>query len=210
MKRIFMFLSVFTLIFILTACDDVCVGPDCITGESGGGGTTTDSIINYTHVDGHGAETVKQAHILFEFEALEFVKYQLSFLSCTCRDLNVNYWQVAYVEISKEDGSIRFISFGKDPEGHYTGGMWGDSNPTPAGITLEDFENDFFPWLVGKNSADFEGITVFKNDSYHDIQNTTNIPEQDLIDEFAGSSVSTNSMIRALTALLEYHAENYS
>ena len=102
------------------------------------------------------------------------------------------------------------FGFGKDSEGHYNGGMWGDSSPTPAGKTLEDFENDFLPWIVGKTSADFEGVSVFTNDEYHGIQNTTTIDDQDLIDSFAGSSVSTNSMIRAMKALLEYHAVNYN
>ena len=209
MKKILIAFSVLTLVFILTGCDDVCVGADCITG--GGGGTTTDSIIKYTHIDGHGAESEKDAYILFEFESLEFVKYQIAYLSCTCRDFNVNYWQVAYIEVSKEDGSILYISFSEDSEGHYLGGMWGDSNPTPTGTTLEDFENDFFPWIVGKTSADFAGISVFTNDLYHDkIQNTTTIDEQDMIDDFAGSSVSTNNIIRISKVLLDYHAENYN
>ena len=55
--------SVLIFVFVLTACDDICVGPECISGETGG--TTTDSIIKFTHVDGHGLETVKDAYILF-------------------------------------------------------------------------------------------------------------------------------------------------
>ena len=213
MKRILMAFSVLILVFVLTACDDVCVGPDCITGESGGtGGTTTDSIIKFPHLDGHGSETEKDAYILFEFESLEYVKYQIAYLSCTCRDFYVNYWQVAYIVIDRSDSSIQYISFGLDDEDHYIGGMWGDSDPIPTNNrTLEDFENEFFPWIVGKTSADFEGIYVFSNEIYHDtFENTTHIDEQDMIDDFAGSSVSTNNIIRIVKVLLDYHEENYN
>ena len=85
--------------------------------------------------------------------------------------------------------------------------MWGDSSPTPAGKSLENFEDEFIPWLVGKTLDDLDGISVFTNDDYYGTQNTTTIDEQDLIDGYAGSSVSTNNMIRVMKALLEYHEE---
>ena len=87
--------------------------------------------------------------------------------------------------------------------------MWGDSSPTPAGKTLENFEAEFIPWLIGKSLEDLGGISVFTNAQYFDILNTTTIAEQDLIDGYAGSSVSTNNMIRVMKVLLEYHEENY-
>ncbi len=211
MKRLLMTFSVLILVFVLTACGDVCVGAECITGETTSG-TTTDSIIKYIHIDGHAAEVEREAYILFEFEALTFVKYQIAYLSCTCRDLNLNYWNVAFVEVSKEDGSILFLSFDTASDGHYLGGMWGDSDPIPTNNkTLEDFKNDFFPWIVGKTIADFEGISIFSNDLYHEtVQNTTNIAETELIDDFADSSVSTNNIIRVMKSLLGYHEKTYN
>lgn len=209
MKKIFLVISLLLLTFTLTACEDVCVGPECVTGDSGG--STTDSIIKFMHVDGHGLETEKDAYLLFEFETLNYVKYQISYLSCTCRDANVNYWQVAYIEINKYTNDVSYISFGLDSEGHYTGGMWGDSDPIPTNNkTLENFEEDFFPWIVGKSLTDFEGISIFTNAEYHGIQNTTTIAETDMIDSYASSSVSTNNIIRVVKVLLEYHEENYS
>lgn len=209
MRRILLVFSVLILVFVLTACDDVCVGPECVTGESGG--TTSDSIIKFLHIDGHGAETERDAFILFEFESTSYVKYQVSYLSCTCREANVNYWQVAYVEINKITNDVSFLSFGIAGDGHYTGGMWGDSDPIPTnGKTLADFEADFFPWIVGKTLMDFDGISVFTNDEYHGIQNTGTIDDEEMIDAYATSSVSTNNLIRIIKVLLAYHEENYN
>jgi hypothetical protein len=210
MRKILLVFSALILVFTLTACDNVCVGPECVTGTSGG--ATSDSIVKFLHIDGHGDETERDAFILFEFESTEYVKYQISYLSCTCREANVNYWQVAYVEINKITNDVRYLSFGVAGDGHYTGGMWGDSDPIPTNNkTLADFEADFFPWIVGKSLADFEGISVFTNDLYHEkVQNTTTIDETDMIDAYAQSSVSTNNIIRIIKTLLEYHEENYN
>ena len=77
--------------------------------------------------------------------------------------------------------------------------------------SYEDFVNDYIPWLVGQTPESLEGITLFSNEAYHDVpQNTQTIDDQDLIDSFAGSSVSTNNMIRIVHAMFEYHIKNYS
>lgn len=180
--------------------------PNCSTGPD------IQGYITYDHLNGHGTVTEDhQAFVLFEEQMLGYVKYQVTYLSCTCRNSDVNYWQVAYVEISTTDNTIQKISFNQDSDGDhpYTAGMWGDSSPTPSGKTLEDFEADFIPWLVGQGLDTLGGINVFTNDEYHGITNETVIAEQDLIDDFAGSSVSTNNMIRIMKSLLEYHEENY-
>ncbi|MDC0558916.1 hypothetical protein OAO42_00740 [Candidatus Izimaplasma bacterium] len=207
MKKVYLLIASFLLIFALAACDSACVGPECAEG-----GGTDDAAIPFTHVNGHGAEVDRTSYLLFEYELATYVKYQITYLSCTCRDAAVNYWQVAYVEINISTNDIKTISFGQDGEdGHYIAGMWGDSSPTPGGKTTQDFVDDFLPWLVGKSLTDLEGITVFSNDSYFEIPaNTTAIPEQELIDDFAGSSVSTNNMIRVMKELLRYHEENYN
>ena len=89
--------------------------------------------------------------------------------------------------------------------------MWGDSSPIPSGEgkSLADFEAEFIPWLIGKSLTDLEGIYAFTNAGYYGIDNTTVIAEQDLIDGYAGASVSTNNMIRVMKELLAYHEEKY-
>ena len=210
MKRILLVFSLLLLTFTLTACDDVCVGPECVTGEAGGG-TTSDSVITFEHIDGHGDVTEREAYIMFEFESLELVKYQVSYLSCTCRDFIVNYWQVAYIIVERQTNTVQYISYGLDQEDHYTAGMWGDSSPTPTGKTLEDFTAEFLPWITGKGLTDLEGISVFTNEPYFGIQNTTTITDDEgMIDDYAGSSVATNNIIRIVKTILTYHEEKYN
>ncbi len=183
-------------------------------------GSTVENMIVYPHINGHGVIKEDQVgFVLFEEEMLGYVKYQVTYLSCTCRNSDVNYWQVMYIEISTTDNSIRRISFDADKESGahtYTAGMWGDSSPTPGpsgnysdGKYYQDFVDDFFPWLVGQTPESLDGITVFTNENYHGVQNTKTIDEQNLIDDFAGSSVSTNNMIRVIHAMFDYHIENY-
>ncbi|MFK5883920.1 MAG: hypothetical protein QM489_06205 [Candidatus Izemoplasma sp.] len=205
MKKIALLLLTFTFIFLVTACDDACVGPSCTEST----GTTLENVIPFIHINGEGHETEKNAFILYEYAGIrDYMKYQITFLSCTCRPADYNYWQVMFIEINKSSNDIRTISFGSDG-GHYTAGMWGDSSPTPSGITLTDFETDFIPWLIGKDLSDFEGISVFTNKDYFGIKNPTTIAEQDLIDAYVGSSVSTNNMIRVIKELLIYHETAY-
>jgi hypothetical protein len=209
MKKIVLLAVTLFAVFALSACEDVCVGTECVTGETEGT-SEVDNVLTFTHINGEGHEEEYNAFVLYEWEGRDYVKYQITYLSCTCRDAIVNYWQVAFVEINKYSNDIKFISFDRDNEDHYTAGMWGDSSPTPTGKTLDDFKTEFIPWLTGKSLDDLEGISVFTNDDYHGVQNTTNIAEQDLIDGYAGSSVSTNNMIRVFKELLTYHADKYS
>ena len=166
-------------------------------------------VYTFIHINGHGLEEEYVYEILFEWGTRDYVKYQITYLSCNCRSADTNFYQVAYVEINRYSNDIRFISFDLDSSGYYSPGTWGDSNPLPSGKTLEDFETEFIPWLIGKSLTDLDGISVFTNSDYHGIQNTTNIVEQLLIDSYAGSSVSTNNMIRVMKELLEYHEEKY-
>jgi len=222
MKKIALFVIISVLIITLSACSDLCVGTDCIAGDTTEQIASSDSILYYDHINGHGdLMEDHESYLLFEEEMLGYVKYQVTYLSCTCRNSDVNYWQVMYIEISTTDNSIQRISFGNDKEegAHiYTAGLWGDSSPTPGpsgdysdGKTLEDFEADFIPWLIGQTPESLEGISVFTNEPYHGIENSQTIVDPDgLIDSFAGSSVSTNNMIRIIHTMFEYHLENYS
>jgi hypothetical protein len=171
-----------------------------------------DTILVFDHLNGHGDVVPRYAYLLFEYEMRDYVKYQIAYVACTCRAPEVNYWKVAYVELSKLDMSIRKISFTNDGTGQYIAGFWGDSDPVPSANnqTLEDFETMFIPWLVGKKLSDLDGIEIFTNATYAGgIKNTKPIAEQELVDFFAGASVTTNNMIRVMKVLLEYHEANY-
>ena len=175
------------------------------------------TILQFPHLDGYGTEVMREMPILFEYRTRDFVKYQVAFISCTCRRPVVNYWSVAYYEVNLSDGRVRTLSFSSDgDDGDYTAGMWGDSDPIPTGNnkTYEDFKEEFFPWLIGQNLSDLEGINIFYNEAperYEDHANTKEIDAEHewLIDEYAGASVSTHSFIRVTKALLEYHEEKY-
>ncbi len=200
MRKVIVLLLLVVVSFGLFACKD-------------SGSEENSNILKFDHLNGHGDVVERDAYLLFEYEMRDYVKYQIAYVACTCRAPEVNYWKVAYVEISKKDNSIKTISFRQDGTGHYTAGFWGDSNPVPSGNmpTLEDFEEKFIPWLIGKKLTDLEGIEVFTNDVYTggEIKNETPIAETDLIDFFAGASVTTNNMIRVMKVLLEYHEQHY-
>lgn len=200
MRKVVVLLLLVVVSFGLFACKD-------------SGSEENSNILKFDHLNGHGDVVERDAYLLFEYEMRDYVKYQIAYVACTCRAPEVNYWKVAYVEISKKDNSIKTISFRQDGTGHYTAGFWGDSNPVPTGNmpTLEDFEEKFIPWLIGKKLTDLEGIEVFTNDVYTggEIKNETTIAETDLIDFFAGASVTTNNMIRVMKVLLEYHEQHY-
>lgn len=208
MKKLLLLATTFTLVFALTACQDSCVGTACVSSE--GTSVQAENILNYDHINGYGLETPKLSYVLFEHKMRDYVKYEVSYLSCTCRESEYNFWQTAYIEINLSTNDVRFISYDKDSSGHYNAGNWGDSSPTPAGKTEEDFKVEFLPWIVGQTSESLDGIFVFTNDDYHGIQNTTTIDDTDLIDAYAGSSVSTNNMIRVVKELLEYHKAKYN
>ena len=91
------------------------------------------AVVPINHVDGPRNETNFYAFVNFKYVARNYIKYQITYLSCTCRSADVNYWQTAYVELtlpdSKDikDSEVRFLSFDQDSAGHYLGGFWGDS-----------------------------------------------------------------------------------
>ena len=220
MKRLLMFFAVAALVVTLSACDDVCVGPECL-GATGGADEYVSGQgynIPFTHLNGEGHETDNNAIILMEnSDIADYVIYQVTYLSCTCRSATLNFWNTVYVQINKADGTLRIISFNHDfnsdgEEGHYYGGNWGDSSGAPeqGGITLEDLEETYFPWFIGKSLADLDGLLVVSNTGMHGITNTssTQFPE-DIVDGFSSSTVSTNNFLRVMVELLRYHEENY-
>jgi major membrane immunogen (membrane-anchored lipoprotein) len=203
MKKIGLFVLALILSLTLVACGDTD------TKEK----VTSLTILDWFHLDGHGAESTFEAPILFEYEARDFVKYQVAYLSCTCRAPRENYWSVVYYEIDKNTGEVLMMSYDYESTDHYITAFWGDSSPIPdTGVTYEDFKSDFIPWLEGKTLDDLEGINIFYDNApsvYSAFANTKTIGEPEMIDAYSGSSVSTNNMIRITKALLAHHKATY-
>lgn len=178
-----------------------------------GEGSTANEIamIPINHVNGPRDETNFYAFVNFKYAARNYIKYQITYLSCTCRAANVNYWMTAYVELTLpesgkiEDSVIRYLSFDYDYDGHYLGGYWGDSNPTPAGATYEMFKEEYIPYFIGKDYSYISTLNFVEDIDPADY--TAGEGRADLsLDTFSGSSVSTNNIIRMLNALYAHHA----
>lgn len=184
----------------------------------------------YMHVDGHKNEQEMLATVLFEYELLDRVKYQVAYLACTCRGPEVNYWSVAFVEMSKEDGRMLNISWGPDSTGHYTAGMYGDSTVTNEGapawnllqnwVNVEllnkpqeyvqglqaihgDFSSRTDEWLASQNG-------VVANASTDAESGASFVADTDrAVDDYTGATVTPNNVTRMLKGLMTYHNERY-
>ena len=188
------------------------------------------AVIPFNHINGPREEWKFFALVNFMYKELteNYVKYQVTFLSCTCRSANVNYWSTAYVELtipdsgSADDAVLRKLSFDKDGTEHYTAGYWGDSNPIYSGdeivatyektpINPDDLSQgyypsireDYIPLLVGKTKAQIDTYNVM------DDMKTNGVMTEEMFDSFTGASVSTNNILRILHALFKYHGERY-
>lgn len=227
MKKFFSFLMVMLLgVGIFAGCKK---GDDCKDCVKTGDMTLTDinkllnseqfwsgyrsdmAIIPFNHIDGPKNEWKFYAVIHFQFKSGNIVKYQVSYLSCTCRDKIINYWSTAYVELSiptkPQNTRIKALSYETDlgvlGQGHYNAGYWGDSDPIPNGTTYQDIKDEFIPLLIDKTKAQIDSYNTV------DEMKTEGALSQDLYDSFTGASVSTNNMLRMLQALMNYHVENY-
>lgn len=132
------------------------------------------TLIPFTHINGPKAEWNFFAFVNFEYNARFYYKYQVTYLSCTCRSAEVNYWQTAYVELTCPDSGdindvqLQMLSFDKDGSGEYLAGFWGDSGVNGhdingSGITYEDIKTGFIPFLEGKTYkqlSSYDGFTV--------------------------------------------------
>lgn len=166
------------------------------------------AVIPINHIDGPRNESNFYAFVQFKYEARDYIKYQVTYLSCTCRAAQVNYWQTAYIELTlpdskaEDDVEIQFLSFDKDSSDHYTVGFWGDSDPTPEGVTYNTFKN-YIKYFIGKNYGYVRTLDTMDDISQSDYQ--ANGRESYSLDTFTGSSVSTNNIIRMLNAIIKYH-----
>lgn len=168
------------------------------------------TLIPVKHINGPKEEHNFYAFVNFKYKARNFIKYQVTYLSCTCRSSAVNYWMTAYVELSLpksgklEDTVVKYLSFDYDSDGHYLAGFWGDSNPTPAGATYEDFKREYIPFFMGKNCKYLKTLSTVDDIAAADYA-AGNGRSNYSLDSLTGSSVSSNNMIRMLNALFEYH-----
>ena len=133
------------------------------------------TLIPFTHINGPKAEWNFFAFVNFEYNERFFYKYQVTYLSCTCRASEVNYWQTAYVELSVptsgkiEDVRLRDLSFENDGSDHYIAGFWGDSGTnghtiTGSDVTYEDIRDGFIPFLVGKTYAQLSSYDGYQEE----------------------------------------------
>lgn len=183
--------------------------------ESGGLGSNgianVVSVIPHAHIDGPRNETPFYAFVTFKYRARDYIKYQVSYLSCTCREASVNMWQTMYVELTlpesknPEDVKIKFISFEKDSTGHYNGGNWGDSDPVPTGQTYELFKTEYISFFPQKDSKYIHSLNVVNDIKVEEYQ-TGEGRENYTIDALSGASVSANNIIRILQSTMDYHA----
>jgi hypothetical protein len=166
----------------------------CSAAQGSQGGYTVENAFPYMHVNGHREETEKLAFVLFEYEQLRTVKYQVAYIACTCRGAEVNYWSVAFVELNKEDGSVAKISWEKDSSKHYTAGLYGDSYVTYDGIEAWELLKGYV-----KDNIDGKG-----QDYINAIQ-----PMHGEVDVYTGATVTPNNVVRMLQGLFTYHNERY-
>lgn len=168
------------------------------------------AVIPIQHVDGPLDESDFAAFVNFKYVARDFVKYQVTYISCTCRQAADNYWTTVYFELTLpesgllDDAVLQTISYERDPADKYTVGFWGDSDPIPSGMTYEQIRDEYLPWFVGKTYGelkDLRFITDIDPVSYADGEGRDELT----VDVFSGATVSTNNVIRVVNAIFKYH-----
>lgn len=168
------------------------------------------AVIPHAHIDGPKNETDFYAFVNWKYRARDYVKYQVTYLSCTCREASVNMWQTMYIELSLpdskniEDTKVKYISFDNDSTGNYIGGHWGDSSPIPSGQTYELFKEEFIPYFIKKDAKFLKTLSIINDIDLSDYQ-TGEGRESFEIDTFSGASVSANNIIRIINATMDYH-----
>lgn len=199
MKKFQMLLTAAVISVLLASCGGGDAAPEVTESEAAApavaeGMIAVDNAFYYDHINGHGKETPTVAFVLYEYEQLETVKYQVAYIACTCRGPEVNYYSVAYVELSKEDGSIAFISYDKDSTDHYTAGMYGDSTETwdgtPAKELFARFQEEV---LMGASQDAINAMEPMHGD----------------VDTYSGATVTPNNAVRMLQKLFIYHNNKY-
>lgn len=161
------------------------------------------TLLPYTHYASGGVAQDVYAVILFENKNSTFTRYQVAFMSCTCRDAASNYRSVMYVELlnnkdTADEAKVRQITFeGNDG---YTTGLWGDSDPVHGrpDYTRQYMDENFVQLLWGLTKADVDAWEGYG----------TQLATVD-VDAVAGATVSTANVTSVLQALFDYHAQKY-
>ncbi len=157
-------------------------------------GITVENAFTFTHVNGHKHEEEMVAFVIFEYEQLKTVKYQVAYIACTCRGPEVNYYSVAFVELSKEDGSVKVLSYDLDTDEHYIAGMYGDSEESWDGTPVKELFDRFMDdHLRGKSQSYINAIKPMHGD----------------VDAYTGATVTPNNAVRMLQGLFKYHNRKY-
>ena len=169
------------------------------------------AVIPFSHIDGPKDEDLFYAFVPFKYVARNYIKYQVTFISCTCRSADLNVWSTAYIELTLPssgkigDSEIRTLSFDADSTGHYLGGFWGDSNPPPTApnATYDLVKAEMIPYYIGKTYDQLKDRNT--------IADFTDYAEGDgradlSVDAVTGATVSSNNILRIVQALYTYHA----
>ncbi len=168
------------------------------------------AVIPYNHIDGPKEEDTFYAFVPFKYVARNYIKYQVTFIACTCRSADVNFWSTMFVELTLpesgllDDAAIRTLSFEMDSTGHYRAGAWGDSSPIPSGQTYELVKNEYIPFYVGKTFGQIKGLNTIEDIKLEDYQAGEGRGEITL-DAYTGATVSTNNILRILHAIFKHH-----
>jgi hypothetical protein len=122
------------------------------------------AVIPYQHVDGPKEESDFVAFVNFKYVARDYIKYQVTYISCTCRQAADNYWTTVYFELGLpesgllDDAELKTISYERDSGDHYRVGFWGDSDPIPSGMTYEQIRDEYLPFFVGKTYGELKDL----------------------------------------------------
>ena len=166
--------------------------------EEGKFGTTYDTF-EYTHYASGGTEEKYNAVILFEHANSTFTAYQVAYSSCTCRNAQVNYYMVCYVEILNTKGSAEKASI-RDITCLDNKGLWGDSNPN---YYIADYTEDYMNEHLTKG---FIGCSKEEIDAFEGYGTWIEALEADAL---AGATVSSSNMQSMLIGLMDYHINKY-
>lgn len=146
------------------------------------------AVIPFNHINGPKNEWKFYALVNFEYPESTYVKYQVTFLSCTCRAARVNYWSTMYVELTTprklNNSKIQTLTFDLDGTGHYTAGFWGDSNPIMDEATGTQIIATYDDYI------DARKITVTIGEDEDAIVYTLNYDENDVVTSLKGDGTT--------------------
>ena len=138
------------------------------------------AVIPFHHIDGPQEEDLFYAFVPFKYIARSYVKYQVTYLSCTCRSADVNVWSTAYVELT-------LPSSGKIEDE----------------ATYEKVKAEMIPYYTDKTYGQLMGYsTIADFTDYSEGEGRADLS----VDAFTGATVSSNNILRMLQALFAYHA----